>query len=136
MKQFRFTKLKRIRELEEKLAEEAFAEAVAKVNKLASRSRELTERYMVYKRDFIAGKVSWLELANIIKAMTNLKKEMIEAYNNLQEKRKELINANMRLKMIERLEEIWKEEVFREELQSLQEVLDDFASYKSFIEKS
>ncbi len=136
MKQFRFTKLKRIRELEEKLAEEAFAEAVAKVNKLASRSRELTERYRVYKRDFIAGKVSWLELANIIKAMTNLKKEMIEAYNNLQEKRKELINANMRLKMIERLEEIWKEEVFREELQSLQEVLDDFASYKSFIEKS
>ncbi len=136
MKQFRFAKLKRIRELEEKLAEEAFAEAMATVDKLAERSRELTEKYKIYKQDFIEGKVSWLEIANIIKLMTNLKNEIIEAYNDLQKKRRELIDANMRLKMMERLEDIWKEEMFKEELQNLQEVLDDFASYKDFVKKS
>jgi flagellar export protein FliJ len=136
MKKFRFARIKRIREVEEKLAEEAFAEAAAKVRELAEKSKEYTVVYRQYRNRFQRGEIDWVELANLIKRIEKAKKDLIEAYNNLQEKRQELLQANVRLKMMEKLEEMWREKVFFEELQSLQEILDDFASYKSYIGKS
>ncbi|NOZ92460.1 MAG: hypothetical protein GXO59_04235 [Dictyoglomi bacterium] len=136
MKRFRFARIKRIREVEEKLAEEAFAEAAARVRELAVKSKEYTGVYKDYRQRFQRGEIDWVELANLVKRIEKAKKDLIEAYNNLQEKRQELLQANVRLKMMEKLEEMWKEQVFIEEMQSLQEVLDDFASYKSYLKKS
>ncbi|GEM_PF-2467794 len=136
MKKFRFARVKRIREVEEKLAEEAFAEAATRVRELAEKSKEYTAIYRQYRNRFQRGEIDWIELVNLIKRIENTKKDLIEAYNNLQEKRQELLQANVRLKMMEKLEEMWKEQMFFEELQSLQEILDDFASYKSYISKS
>jgi len=132
MRPFRFARIKRIREVEEKLAEEAFAEAAAHLRHIAKKAREYTGKYREYRIKFQKGEISWLEMVNVVKAISLIHKELEEAYRQLQEKKKELLDANVRLKMMERLEELWREEMFMEEMQNLQEILDDFAAYKDF----
>ena len=136
MKTFRFARLKRIREIEKRIAEERFAEALQQLNSLVGKARRYTNLYKEYKYLFENGDLDWLELYNLIKLIKNIQSDLNNAYKNLQTRREELLEANVSVKMMEKLEDMWKEEVFAEELRVLQEVLDDFASYTTFTVKS
>lgn len=136
MKTFRFARLKRIREIEKRIAEERFAEALHQLNDLVTKARGYANLYKEYKYLFENGKLDWLELYNLIKLIENIQFDLKNAYNTLRMRREELLRANVSMKMMEKLEEMWREEFFAEEMHVLQEILDDFASYVSFTEKS
>ena len=133
MKRFRYKSIKRIRELEEKLAEEAFLEAIHRLRQLANDSKRYSQLYKTYREQFTRGEISWEEMINLIKRIDTIRKMLQEAYNIVEEKRRALTDANIKLKMMEKLEDKWKEEVFQEEMRVLAEILDDFGSYKTFI---
>ncbi len=133
MKRFRYKSIKRIRELEEKLAEEAFLEAIHRLRHLANDSKRYSQLYKTYREQFTRGEISWEEMINLIKRIDTIRKMLQEAYNIVEEKRRALTDANIKLKMMEKLEDKWKEEVFQEEMRVLAEILDDFGSYKTFI---